>query len=169
VNDSGRALLLVVSFLLASPLEAGVTIAAASPTPDQPVSSTSVTVTVSCSSDAAPLRLKHFTLTVTNHAAGVPGSLTTTGSSATFTSSSSLVGGTLQVQASIADQSESAATASQAYEVLPTLQALSLATGLAGDLIVVGGQGLDANPARNALVFHGIPNRERHRQRLQDR
>ena len=126
-----------------------------SPVAGEPVASAGVTVIISYSSDdpGMPLNLDSLTVAVANNGIDVAGTLTTTESQASFVPATSLVAGILSVQASFTDEGGSTASVGQSYEVLPTLGALSPGTGLAGDIVTVGGLGLDPATTNNVLSF----------------
>lgn len=151
----------VLSFALlalAVPASALSRISVVSPSPSQPVFNVQPTISVTYSSDdpTAPLNLDSLTVLV--NGVDWTGKFTKGAGSASYAVSAedALVAGTLTIEASISDQKGGFATASQPYEVFPTLQALTPTAAHEGDEIRLEALALDPDAADNLAVFPSI-------------
>ncbi|HLA76397.1 MAG TPA: hypothetical protein VJU18_02330, partial [Vicinamibacteria bacterium] len=135
--------------------QAAPTISITSPTPGQPVYDVrpTIVVTYSTSDPEVPLNLDSLTVSVNNLNWTAKFSKTDTSATYAISAEDALVAGMLTIEASISDDAGASASATQQYEVFPTLQAVNPSAGRENDEVTVTGLGLDPAPERSVLRF----------------
>jgi hypothetical protein len=150
-----RSSFALLAVLAASAAWAAPSISVVAPPPGQPVYDVQPTMTVTYSTDTPQVPLNLETLRITVNGIDWTAKFTQGTSSATYAVSAvdALVAGTLTVEAFVADPGGGSASATQTYEVFPTLRAVAPSIGSEGSEITVDVLGLDPDPSKNKALF----------------